>query len=95
LIEDGFPNRRSVDEPGGEEEERRIFYVAVSRAMNELTLTYPLCLPRSARGPTVLTTPSRFLDELDESLLERGEIELEMEVDPLATWSGFANRPRP
>jgi DNA helicase-2/ATP-dependent DNA helicase PcrA len=92
LIEDGFPNRRSVDEPGGEEEERRIFYVAVSRAMNALTLTYPLCLPRGARGPTVLTTPSRFLDELDESLLERGEIELEMEVDPLAPWSDFANR---
>ena len=38
LIEEGFPHRRALDEPGGEEEERRIFYVAISRAMNELTL---------------------------------------------------------
>ena len=61
LIEEAFPHRRSLDEPGGEEEERRIFYVAISRAMNELTLTYPLCIPRGGRGPTVFTTPSRFL----------------------------------
>ena len=75
LIEESFPHRRSLDEPGGEEEERRIFYVAITRAMNELTLTYPLCIPRGGRGPTVFTTPSRFLAEIDESLLERAEIE--------------------
>jgi DNA helicase-2/ATP-dependent DNA helicase PcrA len=91
LIEDGFPHRRALDEPGGEEEERRIFYVAITRAMNELTLTYPLCIPRGARGPTVFTRPSRFLDELDESLFERGEIELETPFDP---WSSFAGRRR-
>ena len=43
--------------------------------MNELTLTYPLCIARGGRGPTVFTTPSRFLNEIDESLFERGEIE--------------------
>ena len=67
LIEESFPHRRALDEPGGEEEERRIFYVAITRAMNELTLTYPLTMARGGRGPTVFTTPSRFLTEIDES----------------------------
>jgi len=81
LIEDSFPHRRAIDEPGGEEEERRIFYVAVSRAMNELTLTYPSTITRGGYGPLVFTTPSRFLAELDEGLFERAE--LEHKFDPL------------
>ncbi len=92
LIEESFPHRRSLDEPGGEEEERRIFYVAITRAMNELTLTYPLCIPRGGRGPTVFTTPSRFLNEVDESLLERGEIESDSNERWGDTWSSFASR---
>src|SRR5208337_1334716 len=58
LIEDSFPHRRAIDEPGGEEEERRIFYVAVSRAMNELTLTYPSTITRGGYSPLVFTTPA-------------------------------------
>ena len=72
LIEESFPHRRSLDEPGGEDEERRIFYVAITRAMNELTLTYPVTIAMAGRGPTVFTTPSRFLTEIDQVLLERG-----------------------
>jgi DNA helicase-2/ATP-dependent DNA helicase PcrA len=94
LIDDGFPHRRSVDEPGGEDEERRIFYVAVSRAMNELTLSYPLCLPRGGRGPTVFTRPSRFLGELDPSLFERGEIELDSGPGFGMPWSTGAGQVR-
>jgi DNA helicase-2/ATP-dependent DNA helicase PcrA len=90
LIEDGFPHRRTVDEPGGEDEERRIFYVAVTRAMNELTLTYPLTIARGGRGPTVFTAPSRFLTEIDKSLVEQAEIESQTEVD--ATWASFTSR---
>jgi DNA helicase-2/ATP-dependent DNA helicase PcrA len=75
VIEESFPHRRALDEPGGEEEERRIFYVGITRAMNELTLSYPLSPPRGARGPIVFTTPSRFLLELDEGLFERGQVE--------------------
>ena len=75
LIEESFPHRRALDEPGGEEEERRIFYVAITRAMNELTLTYPVTIALAGRGPTVFTTPSRFLTEIDQVLLERAEIE--------------------
>jgi DNA helicase-2/ATP-dependent DNA helicase PcrA len=85
LIEDSFPHRRAIDEPGGEEEERRIFYVAISRCMNELTLTYPLSINRGARGPTVFATPSRFLAEIHESLFERAEIETQL--DQIDLWS--------
>jgi DNA helicase-2/ATP-dependent DNA helicase PcrA len=95
LIEEGFPHRRALDEPGGEDEERRIFYVAVTRAMNELTLTYPLCIPRGGRGPTVFTTPSRFLTEIDAGLLERGEIERETELAFHHLGSSFGTRRKP
>jgi len=86
----GFPHRRALDEPGGEDEERRIFYVAVTRAMNELTLTYPLTIARGGRGPTTFTMPSRFLTEIDASLVEPGEIEIETAFDK--SWLSFASR---
>ncbi len=81
LIEESFPHRRSLEEPGGEDEERRIFYVAITRAMNELTLTFPVTIAYAGRGPTVFTTPSRFLTEIDQMLLERGEIEIQSGSD--------------
>ena len=74
LIEESFPHRRAIDEPGGDQEERRIFYVAITRAMNELTLTYPATIALAGRGPTVFTTPSRFLTEIDEVYFERAEV---------------------
>lgn len=77
LVEDSFPNRRAMDEEGGEEEERRIFYVAVSRAMNELTLVYPSTVSRGSYDPMVFTSPSRFLGEIDKDLFERAELEHE------------------
>jgi DNA helicase II / ATP-dependent DNA helicase PcrA len=94
LIEESFPHRRSLDEPGGEDEERRIFYVAITRAMNELTLTYPLTIAMAGRGPTVFTTPSRFLTEIDQVLLERGEIEIQSETFVEGFWSSGPTRPR-
>jgi DNA helicase II / ATP-dependent DNA helicase PcrA len=87
VVEDSFPHRRALDEPGGEDEERRIFYVAVTRAMNELTLTYPLTIARGGRGPTVFTLPSRFLTEIDDSLVERAEIEIETGANLIGPWS--------
>jgi DNA helicase-2/ATP-dependent DNA helicase PcrA len=90
LVEESFPHRRALDEPGGPDEERRIFYVAVTRAMNELTLTYPLTIALGGRGPTVFTAPSRFLREVDDSLVERAETEIETETNFDALWSSFA-----
>jgi DNA helicase-2/ATP-dependent DNA helicase PcrA len=84
LIEESFPNPRALGEPGGEDEERRIFYVAVTRAMDELYLTYPLMVARGGRGPYVLTTPSRFLTEVDPSLYEPVVLDSDLDLD----WPG-------
>jgi DNA helicase II / ATP-dependent DNA helicase PcrA len=80
LIEESFPHRRSLEEPGGEDEERRIFYVAITRAMNELTMTYPVTIAVAGRGPAVLAKPSRFLNEIDPALLERAEVETQWDM---------------
>ncbi len=63
-----FPTRRSI-ESGDVEEERRLFYVAVTRAKNELYISYPKVATRAGPGGMMLA-PSRFLDELDEDLYE-------------------------
>ena len=66
LVDGGFPNQRAMMEDGGLEEERRLFYVAVTRAKRNLFLTYP----ETARmGGLSWNTPSMFLSEIDESLL--------------------------
>lgn len=80
LIEESFPNPRALDEPGGEEEERRIFYVAVTRAMDELYLTYPEMIARGGRGPTIIARPSRFLTEIDPALYESAVLETEIDL---------------
>ena len=85
LVEEGFPGNRALGEPGGEDEERRVFYVAITRAMDELYLTYPLTLPRGGRGPTLVTRPSRFLTEIDPELSEQASLETEIDL----SWSGI------
>ena len=58
-----MPLARALREPGGEEEERRLFYVATTRAKDELYLCYPLT--DYARGMGNLpVSPSRFIMEL-------------------------------
>jgi len=64
-----FPTRRSI-ESGDVEEERRLFYVAVTRAKNELYLSYPRVATRAGPGGMLLQ-PSRFLTELPEELYEQ------------------------
>jgi ATP-dependent DNA helicase UvrD/PcrA len=66
--EDGvFPHSRALDE-GGLEEERRLFYVAVTRAMRELYLTY--ARRRAVFGAQTYGMRSRFLDEIPADLLD-------------------------
>ncbi len=74
LADGSFPSARSVEELDGEEEERRLFYVAITRARDELYLTYPLI--RVARGTWTAQAqlPSRFLKELPDELLERWDL---------------------
>jgi DNA helicase-2/ATP-dependent DNA helicase PcrA len=68
LADGQFPGRRSI-EAGDVEEERRLFYVAVTRARNELYLTYPKVATRGGPGGMMLT-PSRFILELSTELYE-------------------------
>ncbi len=63
-----FPGRRAI-ESGDVEEERRLFYVAVTRAKNELYLCYPKIATKAGPGGMLLT-PSRFLQEIPPDLYE-------------------------
>lgn len=67
LGEGLFPLRRAVEE-GDVEEERRLFYVAVTRAKDELYLCYPRIA--GGNGPPMGMKPSRFLQELPEHVYE-------------------------
>ncbi len=67
LADGFFPIRRSIEE-GDTEEERRLFYVAVTRARDELYMLYPKVNAKG--GPTTILTPSRFLQELPQDLYE-------------------------
>jgi DNA helicase-2/ATP-dependent DNA helicase PcrA len=80
LTDGRFPSARSLRELGGEEEERRLFYVAVTRCKDELYLAYPLVGRDEARRQ-VLSLPSRFLEGMDgDNLLERWQVEEERVV---------------
>jgi DNA helicase-2/ATP-dependent DNA helicase PcrA len=69
--EDGvFPHSRALDE-GGLDEERRLFYVGVTRAMRELYLTW--ARRRAVFGAQSFGVPSRFLGEIPPELVEETE----------------------
>src|SRR5690606_4885873 len=68
-LEDGvFPHLRSIGEPDELEEERRLAYVAITRAQERLYLTH--AWSRTLYGGTQYNPPSRFLDEIPAHLVE-------------------------
>ncbi len=75
LTDGMFPNKRAIDEGGGDtlEEERRLFYVAVTRAMDQLYLSFPTFWPKAYSGDTY-QEPSRFLHEVGPELVEEWKI---------------------
>ncbi|MCP4847949.1 MAG: UvrD-helicase domain-containing protein [Verrucomicrobiaceae bacterium] len=77
LTEGMFPNARVIeeddDEQSGLEEERRLFYVAVTRAKDELYLSYPYMWPNSRTGD-IMQRPSRFLDDFPDELVEQWDV---------------------
>ncbi|MEK7190089.1 MAG: ATP-dependent helicase, partial [Patescibacteria group bacterium] len=66
LASGAFPNERALGEPGGEEEERRLFYVGITRAKRHLYLTYPTTGQRMNYN-----RPSPFLEDIKDELIDR------------------------
>jgi DNA helicase-2/ATP-dependent DNA helicase PcrA len=68
-LEEGlFPHERSLTEPGRLEEERRLCYVGMTRARQQLVLTHAEV--RRLHGTDHYTSPSRFLGEIDPGLMQ-------------------------
>lgn len=75
LAEGMFPHERSAESDEGLEEERRLFYVGITRCKENLFLTYPEMRLHANYGDT-FQEPSSFLSEIPESLLETWEPDL-------------------
>ena len=74
LTDGMFPSSRSLDTRDALEEERRLFYVAITRARDELYLTYPHMRLSGGYGD-VFQRPSRFLKELPNELVEDWQVQ--------------------
>ncbi len=87
--EDGsFPHMKALEE-GGEEEERRLCYVAITRARSRLYMTWTR--ERSLFGRAERNLPSRFVDELPEELTERSS----SAVGASTSWSAGSSAEAP
>lgn len=85
LADTAFPNKRAMAEEGGMEEERRLFYVAVTRARRALILSYPMTMGYDALAFNQMST---FLEEVSPRLFDRVEL-----IDTTSRPS-FAQRPK-
>jgi len=74
LTDGMFPSGRSLDTRDAIEEERRLFYVAITRARNELYLTFPHMRLSGGYGD-VFQRPSRFLQEIPNQLVEDWQVQ--------------------
>jgi ATP-dependent DNA helicase UvrD/PcrA len=88
-MEDGvFPHSRALDE-GDVEEERRLAYVGITRAMRDLTLTS--ARRRNSFGANTYGVRSRFVDEIPEELTDQAErAAAGLPTGRVASWSGAA-----
>jgi DNA helicase-2/ATP-dependent DNA helicase PcrA len=68
IEEDLLPHRMSAGEPGGISEERRLFYVGITRAKKRLFLS--LAMTRAQFGDTSVAMPSRFLQDIPANLID-------------------------
>ena len=84
LEERLFPHSRSIESRSDIEEERRLFYVGITRAMQRLTLTHAAM--RSAYGRLQLAEPSRFLGEVPAGLIRE-------EVSDLSAYAALRRGP--
>jgi DNA helicase II / ATP-dependent DNA helicase PcrA len=73
LTDGMFPSSRSLETRDAIEEERRLFYVAITRARDELYLTYPHMRLNAGYGE-IFQRPSRFLKEIPTNLVEDWQV---------------------
>lgn len=78
LAKNQFPNERALDSPNGLEEERRLFYVALTRAKEHLYLTYPLTSVTSNRK---FQKPSQFIKEVEHLIEDEREEQIETDSE--------------
>ncbi|GJL56384.1 MAG: DNA helicase [Nitrospirales bacterium] len=83
LVDGRFPSAYAFAEDDELEEERRLLYVAITRAKQELFLTYPINVYDKMTG-SVLSKPSRFLDDIPSSFMETWNL---IEEDQTYHWS--------
>jgi len=76
LCDGQFPHPKSLEDPSQLEEERRLFYVAVTRAKDAVYLLHPMTRFDYNYG-TIISRPSLFLQELDEDSYEKWEVDEE------------------
>ncbi|MCK5881307.1 MAG: ATP-binding domain-containing protein, partial [Sinobacterium sp.] len=90
LEENLFPHKMSMDEPGRLEEERRLCYVGITRAMQRLFISY--AESRRLYGTESYQRPSRFLKEIPAELVQ--EVRLNAQVSRPVTSSSY-KKPEP
>ncbi|MFX0154395.1 MAG: ATP-dependent helicase [Candidatus Hodarchaeota archaeon] len=73
LCEDSFPSSRSIGDQEAFEEERRVFYVAITRAKDQLYLISP-SIKNTYRGPQVVRI-SQFISELKQKVYKRSSVQ--------------------
>ena len=77
LCEDSFPSSRSIGDPDALEEERRVFYVAITRAKDQLYLISP-SIKNTYRGPQIVRV-SPFVSELNSKVYRKSSVQFKSE----------------
>ncbi len=91
MEENLFPSQMSMQSRADLEEERRLFYVAITRAERKLTLSY--AASRYKWGNLISCEPSRFIDEVDEKyMIDLTHQAVKPASQERSNWSGFGKR---
>ena len=79
-LEEGLiPHIKTIEETGNDEEQRRLFYVAITRAREKLFFSYPKV--RQKFFETINKSPSPFINEIPEELIIKKSDEINLKTD--------------